>query len=308
MVIRGICRRYGRTVILVRSSQRDLTVRQLVQNIGGFSTAGKSILQYRSCHSRVINFLKEISCHCVVAGIYIIKRGACHGIGESRIDPAVRVVGNLHFVICSIQIALGPLCLLYTSPLKIQRDFYTKPEKELTHAEYGRLIRAAQKKQNDRLALLLQTICATGIRVSELKFITVDAMCTGRATVDCKGKTRTVFLPKELCRILRHYCKKQNIEKGSIFCTSSGTPLDRTNIWRDMKSLCKSAGVEPGKVFPHNLRHLFARTYYQLEKDLSRLADLLGHSSLTTTRIYTMESGIEHEKLLNRMNLVLAKK
>ncbi|MBU9735738.1 tyrosine-type recombinase/integrase [Diplocloster agilis] len=197
---------------------------------------------------------------------------------------------------------------LKVKPLKIQRDFYTKPEKELTHAEYGRLIRAAQKKQNDRLALLLQTICATGIRVSELKFITVDAMCTGRATVDCKGKTRTVFLPKELCRILRHYCKKQNIEKGSIFCTSSGTPLDRTNIWRDMKSLCKSAGVEPGKVFPHNLRHLFARTYYQLEKDLSRLADLLGHSSLTTTRIYTMESGIEHEKLLNRMNLVLAKK
>lgn len=193
-------------------------------------------------------------------------------------------------------------------PLKIQREIFAKPEKELSRAEYGRLIRTAEERQNNRLSLLLQTICATGIRVSELRFITVEALQTGRATVDCKGKTRTVFLPKDLCRNLRFYCREKKIASGLIFRTASGKPLDRTNIWRDMKTLCEQAGVESGKVFPHNLRHLFAKTYYRLEKDLSRLADLLGHSSIATTRIYTMESGREHIRQLERMGLVLAKK
>lgn len=193
-------------------------------------------------------------------------------------------------------------------PLKFQREIFAKPEKELTKAEYDRLVRAAQAKHNERLALLLQTICATGIRVSELCYITAQAVRTGRATVDCKGKSRTVFLPKELCRSLTQYCKEQKITSGVVFRTASGTPLDRSNIWRDMKSLCKSAGVEQSKVFPHNLRHLFARTYYSIEKDLSRLADLLGHASITTTRIYMMETGKEHLRQLERMGLVLAKK
>lgn len=193
-------------------------------------------------------------------------------------------------------------------PLRIQRNIFSQPEKELTQAEYNRLVEAARKKKNERLALLLQTICATGIRVSELKFITVAAVQTGRATVDCKGKTRTVFLPKELCRSLNRYCKEQRITSGVVFRTASGTALDRSNIWRDMKSLCESAGVEQSKVFPHNLRHLFARTYYTLEKDLSRLADLLGHSNVATTRIYTMESGTEHIRQLERMGLVIGKK
>ena len=190
-------------------------------------------------------------------------------------------------------------------PLKIQRAIFAKPEKELTRQEYARLVTAAQRRQNQRLALLLQTICATGIRVSELPYITVEAVAVGRATVDCKGKTRTVFLPKELCRSLRRYCTQRNIRNGVVFLSKSGRPLNRSNIWRSMKTLCTSAGVEPGKVFPHNLRHLFARTYYQLEKDLSRLADLLGHASISTTRIYTMESGMEHIRQLERMDLVL---
>ena len=193
-------------------------------------------------------------------------------------------------------------------PLKIQKCLFAKPEKELTQEEYWRLIKAAEEKGNHRLAMLLQTICATGIRVSEVRHITVEAVGIGQANVDCKGKNRVVFLPKVLCRALQRYCRKHGIDSGPVFKTAGGKPLDRTNIWRDMKALCNRAGVEPGKVFPHNLRHLFARTYYKLEKDLSRLADLLGHSSVTTTRIYTMESGKSHIRQLERIGLVLAKK
>lgn len=190
-------------------------------------------------------------------------------------------------------------------PLKIQREIFTKPEKELSKEEYIRLVKAAEEKQNCRLALILQTICATGIRVSELQFITLETARTGRTVVDCKGKKRTVFLPGALSRALQEYCREHGIKEGVVFRTKNRKPLDRSNIWRDMKNLCCSAGVEPEKVFPHNLRHLFARTYYHMEKDLSRLADLLGHSNVTTTRIYIMESGLEHAKQVERMGLVV---
>ena len=190
-------------------------------------------------------------------------------------------------------------------PLKIQREIFTKPEKELSKEEYIRLVKAAEEKQNCRLALILQTICATGIRVSELQFITLETARTGRTVVDCKGKKRTVFLPGALSRALQEYCREHGIKEGVVFRTKNRKPLDRSNIWRDMKNLCCSAGVEPEKVFPHNLRHLFARTYYHMEKDLSRLADLLGHFNVTTTRIYTMESGLEHAKQVERMGLVV---
>ena len=190
-------------------------------------------------------------------------------------------------------------------PLKIQREIFTKPEKELSKEEYIRLVKAAEEKQNCRLALILQTICATGIRVSELQFITLETARTGRTVVDCKGKKRTVFLPGALSRALQEYCREHGIKEGVVFRTKNRKPLDRSNIWRDMKNLCCSAGVEPEKVFPHNLRHLFARTYYHMEKDLSRLADLLGHSNVTTARIYTMESGLEHAKQVERMGLVV---
>lgn len=195
--------------------------------------------------------------------------------------------------------------------LNIQKSPFCDEGRELTRSEYVRLVRAAELDGNRRLTLVLQTICATGIRVSELKFITVEAVQTGRAEIANKGKRRTVFLPDKLRRLLRTYLQAQKKTaqpadvKNPVFTTRTGRPLDRSNIWRDMKRLCDSAGVEPGKVFPHNLRHLFARSYYTLEKDLSRLADILGHSSVNTTRVYTMESGAVHARQMERMGLVL---
>ena len=190
-------------------------------------------------------------------------------------------------------------------PLKIQRALFLSEDKELTRAEYVRLVRAAEEAENRRLALVIQTICATGIRVSELKFITAEAVYAGRAEVSNKGKRRTVFLPEKLRKLLKHYLKQQKITAGAVFVSKNGRPLDRSNIWRDMKALCESAGVEPGKVFPHNLRHLFARTFYSMEKDLSRLADILGHTNVSTTRIYTAESGAVHARQIGRLGLVV---
>ena len=189
--------------------------------------------------------------------------------------------------------------------LKIQKALFLSEDKELTKVEYVRLVQAAERAENERLSLVIQTICATGIRVSELRFITAEAVQCGRAEVSNKGKRRAVFLPDKLRKLLKHYLQKQKITAGAVFVSRNGRPLDRSNIWRDMKKLCESAGVEPGKVFPHNLRHLFARTFYSLEKDLSRLADILGHSNVSTTRIYTAESGSAHARQVGRLNLVV---
>lgn len=179
---------------------------------------------------------------------------------------------------------------LKVKTLKIQKQIFAKDEKELTKAEYGRLLTAAKAEGNQKLYLLMQTICATGIRVSELKYVTLEAIKSGRADVNMKGKLRVIIIPKDLCKMLKKYADEQKITSGSIFVTKTGRPLDRTNIWKLMKSLCESAGVDKAKVFPHNLRHLFARTFYSIEKDIVRLADILGHSSVNTTRIYTMET------------------
>ncbi len=189
--------------------------------------------------------------------------------------------------------------------LKIQKQIFVSTDKELTKAEYERLLSAAKDKKNERLYLLMQTICSTGIRVSEVRFITVEAVKRGIAEINCKGKRRQVFLPKQLCQILKQYIKKQKIKSDAVFVTKNGNPLDRSNIWSDMKKLCKAANVSEKKVFPHNLRHLFARTYYSLQKDIVRLADILGHSSVNTTRIYTMESGEIHRKQIQRLGLLL---
>ncbi|MFR4758154.1 MAG: tyrosine-type recombinase/integrase [Evtepia gabavorous] len=168
-----------------------------------------------------------------------------------------------------------------------------------------RLVNTARRKRKERLSLVLQTICATGIRVSELREITAEAVASGRAEIANKGKRRSIFLSEKLCRLLKSYLKRNGITAGPVFVTRSGRPLDRSNIWRDMKVLCKSAGVKPDKVFPHNLRHLFARTFYTQEKDLSRLADILGHTSVNTTRIYTAESGLIHARQMERMGLIV---
>ena len=151
----------------------------------------------------------------------------------------------------------------------------------------------------------MQTICSTGIRVSELKFISVSSLSAGRAEVDCKGKRRVILLAPKLCLMLKAYCRQQNIRTGPVFTTKNGKALDRSNIWREMKRLCEQAGVEPSKVFPHNLRHLFARIFYRMEKDISKLADLLGHASIETTRIYIMESGLEHGRKVEQLGLLL---
>ncbi len=194
---------------------------------------------------------------------------------------------------------------LIVKPLKIQKSLFLEEEKELTREEYIRLVKAAKRKENERLALVMQTICATGIRVSELKFITVEAVQSGRTEISNKGKLRIVFLPEGLRKLLRKYIQNQKKTAGAVFTTRTGRPLDRSNIWRDMKKLCESAGVSEKKVFPHNLRHLFARTFYSVEKDLSRLADILGHTNLGTTRIYTAESGVIHARQIEKLKLIV---
>ena len=187
--------------------------------------------------------------------------------------------------------------------IKIQRQIFTRKDKELTRAEYDRLLRAAEKR-SERLYYVMQTIFVTGIRVSELRHITVEAISAGQAEIRCKGKLRVIILTKDLCKMLRAYAKSHGIKHGAIFVTRTGKPLERTNIWSEMKKLCKIARVAESKVFPHNLRHLFARSFYAIKKDIVRLADILGHSSINTTRIYTMESGDSHRRLLERMNLL----
>lgn len=189
--------------------------------------------------------------------------------------------------------------------LKFQQEVFRPEEKELTKAEYIRLCQAAKQKKNVRLNLIIQTICATGIRVSELQYITVETLKRGEVTVSLKGKTRSVFIVKALKQKLLRWAAEQEIKHGMIFVTKSGRPINRTNIWREMKALCKEANVNPQKVFPHNLRHLFARTFYGIEKDIAKLADILGHSSINTTRIYIISTSTEHRKKMENMRLII---
>ncbi len=194
---------------------------------------------------------------------------------------------------------------LCVKQFKIQRNAFCDKNKELSFEEYNRLVETASDCGNQRLALVLQTICSTGVRISELQYITVDAVERGHVSVSLKNKTRTVFLVKKLRRKLKEYIKANKIKKGSVFVTKNGKPLDRTNIWREMKNLCKKANVVETKVFPHNLRHLFARAFYEKEKDIAKLADILGHSSINTTRIYIITSGDEHLRRMECMRLVI---
>lgn len=193
---------------------------------------------------------------------------------------------------------------LKVKTLKIQRRIFADKSKELSKTEYERLLAAAKNKNNERLYYLMQTIASTGLRVSEIKYVTCEAVRQGQAVINCKGKIRQIFLPKKLCQMLKEYIKSRNIKSGAVFVSKNGRPLDRSNIWKMLKDLCKSAGVSKDKVFPHNFRHLFARTFYSLQKDIVRLADILGHSNIETTRIYTMESGTEHIKQLQKLGLL----
>jgi len=193
---------------------------------------------------------------------------------------------------------------LKVKTVKVQKCIFSSEEKALTKEEYTRLLCAAEEHNDKRLYLLMQCICSTGIRVSELKYITVESLFCGRAEINNKGKIRVILLPSKLCKALSLYARKQKIKSGAIFVSKNGRPLDRSNIWLSMKKLCKAAGVAASKVFPHNLRHLFARTYYSVQKDIVRLSDILGHSNINTTRIYTQENGDIHRQQIQRLGLL----
>ena len=214
---------------------------------------------------------------------------------------AVRSINSMLASVNSFLIFMAwPDCKVKS--LKVQRQVYCAEEKELTKAEYERLLKAAEKKE--QLRLVMETICSTGIRVSELKYFTAEAVRRGEVIVRCKAKTRTILLPGKLQKLLLRYARAIGITGGVIFRTRNGKPLDRSNIWAAMKRLCARAKIDPGKVFPHNLRKLFARTFYDLEKDIAKLADVLGHSSINTTRIYIMTTGQEHRRQLERLRLL----
>lgn len=217
---------------------------------------------------------------------------------------AVRSVNSMLASINSLFAFLGWHDLRVKS-LKLQQQVFCPEEKELTKAEYARLCKTAERKHNERLNLILQTICGMGIRVSELQYITVEAVKNGEAVVNCKAKTRSAFIVKELKQKLLRYAAEQGINSGMIFVTRTGKPISRTNIWREMKALCEEANVNPQKVFPHNLRHLFARVFYGIEKDIAKLADILGHSSINTTRIYIISTGTEHRRRMENMRLII---
>lgn len=189
--------------------------------------------------------------------------------------------------------------------LKLQQQAFCSESQEFSREECEKLCLAAKQKKNERINLIMQTICSTGIRVSELRFITVEAVNRGEAQVSCKGKNRRVFIVKALQKLLQSYIRKQKVESGAVFRTRTGKPIDRVTVWRAMKALCRAADVCPQKVFPHNLRHLFARIFYSIERDIAKLADILGHSSINTTRIYIISTGLEHRRKMEKMRLIL---
>ncbi|MBU5627655.1 site-specific integrase [Oscillibacter sp. MSJ-2] len=188
--------------------------------------------------------------------------------------------------------------------LKVQRRMFREASRELSRGDYGRLLDTARERGQERLALLMEAIGGTGVRVSEVRYLTVEAALAGRAEVSLKGKIRVILLPEKLCRKLLKYAKKQKIASGEIFLTGSGKGLSRRQIWAEMKRLCRHAGVEPSKVFPHNLRHLFAATFYRACRDIAHLADVLGHSCIETTRIYLLATGAEQREQIDRLGLI----
>ncbi len=215
---------------------------------------------------------------------------------------AVRSINSMLASINSLLDFLNwPDCKVKT--IRLQKQTYCEEEKQLTKQDYMLLLRAAQKKP--QLQLVMQTICGTGIRVSELRYFTVEAVTRGEVSINCKGKMRTILIPRQLKQLLLDFVKQRKIRSGVIFKGRNGKPLNRSCIWAQMKDLCKRAGVKPSKVFPHNLRKLFARTFYGIEKDIAKLADILGHSSIDTTRIYIMTTGTEHRRKIERLGLII---
>ena len=249
-------------------------------------------------------YLRDVQAFCVYAGDQEITKELVVAWKKQLIERgyAVRSVNSMLASVNSFLDFLE-LSACKVKNIRTQRQTYCTEDKELTKAEYLRLLAASKK--NDQLNLVIQTICGTGIRVSELRYFTVEAIKHGEVTVDCKNKTRTILVPGKLQNVLLNYAKRHGVTTGAIFVTRNGKPLNRSNIWAAMKRLCETAGVQPSKVFPHNLRKLFARTFYGIEKDIAKLADILGHSSINTTRIYIMTTGTEHRRKIERLGLVV---
>ncbi len=249
-------------------------------------------------------YLRDVQSFCVYANSNEITKELVVAWKKQLIEGgyAVRSINSMLASVNSLLDFLRlPACKVKN--IRTQQQTYCTEDKELTKAEYLRLLAASKK--NEQLNLVIQTICGTGIRVSELRYFTVEAIRYGEVTVDCKSKTRTILVPGKLKNILLNYAKRQGITTGTIFVTRTGKPLNRSNIWSAMKKLCETAGVKPSKVFPHNLRKLFARTFYSIEKDIAKLADILGHSSINTTRIYIITTGVEHRRKIERLGLVV---
>ena len=249
-------------------------------------------------------YLRDVRAFCAYAAGAVITKDTVMGWKKQLLQDgyAVRSINSMLASVNSLLAFLGwHDCKVKN--IRTQRQTYCAEDKELRKAEYLRLLAASKK--NEQLNLVLQTICGTGIRVSELQFFTVEAVRCGEITVNCKSKTRTILVPGKLKNILLNYAKHCGNTSGAIFVGKSGKPLDRSSIWRQMKQLCKAAGVQESKVFPHNLRKLFARTFYGIEKDIAKLADILGHSSINTTRIYIMTTGQEHRRKIERLGLVV---
>ena len=265
----------------------------------------KYLLENEKAESTVRKYLHDIECFVeYLAGQNLNKELILNYKGMLEQNYAVRSANSMLAAINVFFRFVGWHDLV-VKQFKVQKEAYCSEEKELTKAEYIAIVRAAEQNKNERLSLVVQTICGTGIRVSELKFITVEAVRRGEAVVSCKGKTRKIFIIKALQKKLLRYAMEHKIISGILFVTKSGKPLNRSNIWRQMKNLCEQAGVSPKKVFPHNLRHLFARTFSGIEKDIAKLADILGHSNINTTRIYTVTTGAEHKRRMENMRLII---
>lgn len=262
------------------------------------------LLQEEKSTATMEKYLRDVRAFLVFSGQAAITKDLVMAYKQALLEKnyAVRSINSMLASLNSLLDFLGWGDCKVKS-LKIQRQTYCAEEKELTKAEYLRLLEASRNQP--QLNLIMQTICGTGIRVSELKYFTVEAVQRGEIVVNCKSKTRTILLPGKLKKLLLAYAKKNMIPSGVVFVTRNGKPVNRSNIWAQMKRLCEIAGVKPSKVFPHNLRKLFARTFYGIEKDIVKLADILGHSSINTTRIYIMTTGTEHRRKIERLGLVV---
>ncbi len=278
--------------------ERILTARHLIEFRQYLTDDEKSA-------ATVEKYLRDAGAFLDFAGGRPVTKELVIEFKQMLIDGGHYAVGSINSILSSVR---SLLCFLNRSDctvkaIRTQRRIYCERDKELTKEEYLRLLNSA--KNNRWLWLLLQTICSTGIRVSELKFFTVEAIHQGELSVSCKNKTRIILVPTKLRRLLTNYCRQEKISEGAIFRTRTGRPLDRSNIWAMMKRLCGSAGVAAAKVFPHNLRKLFARIFYRAKHDIATLADVLGHSNINTTRIYIMASCREHQSKIDRMELVV---